>query len=211
MRMCPIHHTPYEKYRHPVWDLRDTTTSGEGPIAQNFLHSSGGPPLPSDLDSPPSSYPYPSPCWNFGPSYPPLLHLEEEEGEEEDAEEREREGCGPRLGCGPSCGHALTQPSSCPSYGPALALAHANGRAEVAVKLVVNSLRRYLAERKCNWVHALPLALWCLNDRQSSLDKLTLLADAVKKLESILLSIFQLMQWTVPKPDGVSPKHQPMG
>ena len=41
---------------------------------------------------------------------------------------------------------------------------HSNGRAEVAVKLVVNSLRRYLAERKCNWVHALPLALWCLND-----------------------------------------------
>ena len=39
-----------------------------------------------------------------------------------------------------------------------------NDRAEVAVKLVVNSLRRYLAERKCHWVHALPLALWCLND-----------------------------------------------
>ena len=39
-----------------------------------------------------------------------------------------------------------------------------NGRAEVAVKLVVNSLRRYLADRKGNWVHALPLALWSLND-----------------------------------------------
>ena len=39
-----------------------------------------------------------------------------------------------------------------------------NGRAEVAVKLVANSLRRYLADRKGNWVHALPLALWSLND-----------------------------------------------
>ena len=39
-----------------------------------------------------------------------------------------------------------------------------NGRAEVAVKLLANSLRRYLADQKGNWVHALPLALWSLND-----------------------------------------------
>ena len=36
-----------------------------------------------------------------------------------------------------------------------------NGRAEVAV---VNALRRFLEERPGNWVEALPMALWGLND-----------------------------------------------
>ena len=39
-----------------------------------------------------------------------------------------------------------------------------NGRAEVAVKSVVNALRRFLEERPSNWVEALPMALWGLND-----------------------------------------------
>lgn len=43
-----------------------------------------------------------------------------------------------------------------------------NGRAEAAVKAVVNVLRRYLEDRsnqELSWVEALPLAVWCLNDQ----------------------------------------------
>ena len=38
------------------------------------------------------------------------------------------------------------------------------GRADVAVKAVVNALRRFLEERPGNWFEALPMALWGLND-----------------------------------------------
>ena len=39
-----------------------------------------------------------------------------------------------------------------------------NGRAENAVKAVVNSLRLYYEQRKALWVNALPLAVWAVND-----------------------------------------------
>ena len=39
-----------------------------------------------------------------------------------------------------------------------------NGRAEIAVKAVVNAWRRFLEERPGNRVQLLPLALWGLND-----------------------------------------------
>ena len=39
-----------------------------------------------------------------------------------------------------------------------------NGRAELAVKSVVMALRHFLTQRPRSWYHALPLALWGLND-----------------------------------------------
>ena len=39
-----------------------------------------------------------------------------------------------------------------------------NGRAESAVKAVVHSLRKFLAQRGGNWYDSLPLATWAMND-----------------------------------------------
>jgi transposase InsO family protein len=39
-----------------------------------------------------------------------------------------------------------------------------NGRAETAVKLVINTLRKLLVEQNRSWVEVLPLALWAIND-----------------------------------------------
>ena len=39
-----------------------------------------------------------------------------------------------------------------------------NGRPEAAEKAIVVALRKLLSERAGRWVHALPLAVWCLKD-----------------------------------------------
>ena len=44
-----------------------------------------------------------------------------------------------------------------------------NGRAERAVKCIINALRLYLVFRKLNWVYALPFALWGLNDLRGAI------------------------------------------
>ena len=43
-------------------------------------------------------------------------------------------------------------------------VAQSNGRAEAAVKAIVNSLQRFLDQRSKQWVRTLRLALWGLND-----------------------------------------------
>ena len=45
-----------------------------------------------------------------------------------------------------------------------------NGRAEAAVRLVVETLRRTLAENPSDWIYALPWALWQLNNLPGVLD-----------------------------------------
>ena len=60
--------------------------------------------------------------------------------------------------------HSLCEKMGIETHRGVIYRPSSNGRAENAVKAVVNSLRLYLEQRKALWVNALPLAVWAVND-----------------------------------------------